>query len=77
MKKIVFFMILFLVGCAVKKPDMCEKDRIMCMNGCNNSLCVAKCGKKYQNCIKSESIKNLGSVLYDNIYLDNLQKVQK
>ncbi len=61
---------LLFMGCAVKKPDTCEKERIMCVQACNNSLCKSKCEKSYQECIGKESINGLGNYLY-NVLQDN------
>ncbi len=71
MNKIWIFAILILCGCAVKKPDVCEKERIECINECNNTLCVSKCEQIYNECIKTESINGLGTYLYNTIYLNN------
>lgn len=64
-KRVVFIAALLFAGCAGKKPDICERHRIGCINECNNSLCFAKCEQKYQECIKDESLNNIGSFVYD------------
>jgi hypothetical protein len=71
MNKIWFFAILIFCGCSVKKPDICEKEKIECLGDCNKSVCVLKCERRYKECVSNETVNGIGSYLYDTIYLNN------
>jgi len=66
-KAIFLLVLLFLTGCSVKNQeiDNCRLIKMKCQNECKTPKCNIKCIERYNECMREENEKDLGTFLYD------------